>query len=128
MDITLHARSPSRVMGDKEYDMSPSTMMILGHDLVALCDGMMEAETHGPGFTDAIVVDVRLARAPRHQDSFTDYFSKTTQESLLAPLRMLRNMDRLTIAGHVSSKIAASVEEDARTDEWVMIQKNCLKD
>ena len=122
MKLTLRTRYPVTSVGG-EYIMAPTSLMIRGNDLESFCQGIMCAGTHCPDFSDAIVIDVHLApvleyAASGDRDSWAEFFSESTQEGLLAPLRKLHNMDRLSITGHVSKELANSVILDARADEW----------
>jgi hypothetical protein len=110
LDIHLSTSTPLPVNECRSFDMRPCSMMMLGRDLHLFSQGILNAESYCPGFAAAIVIDVHMApmldlKLPRYQGSFADFFSGTTQENLLASFRTLRNMDSLTLCGHVLPEI-----------------------
>jgi hypothetical protein len=123
LDIRMSTSTPLRVREDQSCDLRPCSMMMLSRDLHVFSQGILSADSYCPGFAATIVIDVHMAplldlKSPRYQGSFTDFFSEITQETLLASFRTLRSMDSLTIRGHVLLKIAQSITEEARKDEW----------
>lgn len=123
LDIRLSTSTPLPASEGWLSDMRPCSVMMLGRDLHLFSQGILNAEYYCPGLAAVIVIDIHLAplldlKPPRYQGSFADFFSEITQETLLAPFRTLRNMDSLTIRGHVLPEIAQSITEEARKDEW----------
>jgi hypothetical protein len=101
------------------------TLMILHRDMDAFCHALMDGDAYSPGFTDAVQINITVApilavsRPTRHLPSFADFFSDTTQKTLLAPFRAtLRGYKSVKIQGHVDQDLARAVEANINEDRW----------
>jgi hypothetical protein len=93
--------------------------MILHRDMDTFCAALMDRDTFNPGFIAAVKISMTVAhiltgsQPTRYTPSFEDFFSNTTQKTLLAPFRtMLRGFKSVKIHGHVDEGLATAVQAD----------------
>ncbi|KAI8943276.1 hypothetical protein NX059_001296 [Plenodomus lindquistii] len=103
--------------------LQPCTLMILHRDLDIFCLSLRDGDIEG--YTKNLRVSIRVApvlgeaRRTKHSPALQDYFSKTTQASLLAPLRAeLRGIKTVKVNGHVDKALAAAATSDMTGDRW----------
>jgi hypothetical protein len=103
--------------------LAPISVMVSAMDMAALCQGIMNAENHTPGFsaTAEIIINVApVLDAPlsRYKGSMDEYFSNQTLETLLSPFtEHLKGYKKLSVIGHVSPALAASVVHNMTQNE-----------
>ena len=127
LSLDLSWSQPLDVRSDPVDDelFDSCTLMILHRDLNQFCLALTDGDTHWPGFSDSLGLSITMApvldSSPkmRHAVSFEAFFSKKTQENLLAPFRThLYGRKAVAITGHVDKAVAAALRDDMRRDQW----------
>jgi hypothetical protein len=103
----------------------PRTLMILHRDIDVLCHVLMYGDGCCPGFIPEIQLTITFppliigSQPTKHSPSFADFFSDTTKQTLLAPLRaILRGFESVEIQGHADQDLACAVQADLYQDRW----------
>jgi hypothetical protein len=103
----------------------PFTAMILHRDLGRFCQGLLDGDAHFPGFNDNLKIKITVApvldaiRPNTLTPSFKDFFSKKTQETLVAPFKAnLHDCKTVEITGHVDSALAAAVRQGLAREKY----------
>jgi hypothetical protein len=105
--------------------LNPCTLMILHRDMEVFCNAFTDGDARVRSFSKNVQISMVVApilselRLTRYSPSFEDYFSKTTQKTLLAPFRtILRGYKAVQIQGRVDHDLAIAVQEDINRDRW----------
>jgi hypothetical protein len=99
--------------------------MLLHRDMDIFCQVVADGDAHRPGYSEDLQISINLApilSAPQlltPTSPMRNFFSETTQKTLLAPFRtLLRGYKGVKIHGYVHKAIATAVREDMETDRW----------
>lgn len=104
------------------FSLEPSSLMLLSRDMDRFCDILMDGNTYIPEFGSKVSLKIAVApgsilSSSPYKDSVTEFFTETTQQTLLQPFRSrLRGFEKIKVRGHVSRTIAESVERDISHD------------
>ena len=110
---------------DTEGVLDACSLMVLFRDLDSLCQTLTDGDVHTQGFSKHLQISITVAPILTEQQptkdtpSLTDFFSETTQTTLLAPFRaQLRGYKSVIIQGYVNRDLAEAVREDMGRDRW----------
>ncbi|EAT90819.1 hypothetical protein HBI56_216340 [Parastagonospora nodorum] len=115
---------PNTPQDDLEISQ-PCSVMILHRDMGWLCQALSDGDAHRKGFS--LVVQISIDVAPAlieplpigHVTFLQDFFSETTQATLLAPFRtLLRGLQNIKVQGHVNEDLALAVQDEIKQDRW----------
>jgi len=125
--VHLGCKEPVRVQEGTGFEgmLEPQDLIILHRDLDSLCRALADADAHKAGLIANFELSIKVAPvlsdqvSTRYTPSFDNFFSETTQKTLLAPFRNhLYGYTSVEIAGHVSKSLASTVREELQQDRW----------
>jgi len=118
---TVSANTPQ----DDRETSDPCSLMMLHRDMGWLCQALSDGDAHRKGFSLVVQISIHVAPALieplpiGHATFLQDFFSETTQATLLAPFRtLLRGLQNIKVQGHVNEDLARAVQEEIKQHRW----------
>ncbi|KAF1834603.1 hypothetical protein BDW02DRAFT_568847 [Decorospora gaudefroyi] len=123
LEIRMSAPKPFPNVEESPFPMRPMSAMLLSRELPRFCAGLSRADCVSLGMTAAVQILLKVApvleeSVSPYKDSLTEFLSTAVQQSLLKPFQDLRTFKHVSVRGHVSPKLATTVEHEMAKDKW----------